>query len=130
MLTQRKRSVSTKSSIDFTEANPHAVAILPQEAGTALEKRLIAGEEIWASFPDESPADNWAEGIQTPRASVFSSWGLGNEGSLKPDIAAPGGQILSTYPQAISDYYIASGTSMATVSLAPYREKSKPSTPH
>lgn len=31
------------------------------------------------------------------RISSFSSWGLGPDLSLKPDISAPGGQIYSTY---------------------------------
>ena len=93
------------------------MALVPQDVGLALEKRLINGEEIWVTFPDDSPADNWAQGFQTPRASYFTSWGLGNDASLKPDIAGPGGAILSTFPQAIQPYLIASGTSMATVSV-------------
>ncbi|KAH9208397.1 peptidase S8/S53 domain-containing protein [Leptodontidium sp. 2 PMI_412] len=94
------------------------MALVPRDVGLALEKRLINGEEIWVTFPDDSPADNWAQGFQTPRASYFTSWGLGNDASLKPDIAGPGGAILSTFPQAIQPYLIASGTSMATPYLA------------
>ncbi|KAH7398048.1 peptidase S8/S53 domain-containing protein [Cadophora sp. MPI-SDFR-AT-0126] len=100
---------------DPAQAN---IALVPQDIGLALEKRLIAGEDIWVTFPDESPADNWAQGFQTPRASYFTSWGLANDASVKPDISGPGGGILSTYPQAIQPYLIASGTSMATPYLA------------
>ncbi|KAI7893941.1 peptidase S8/S53 domain-containing protein, partial [Mucor mucedo] len=36
--------------------------------------------------------------------SSFSSWGLGPDLSLKPDISAPGGQIYSTYPVDLGRY--------------------------
>ncbi|KAF9271142.1 hypothetical protein BGZ74_006447, partial [Mortierella antarctica] len=46
--------------------------------------------------------------------SGFSSYGLDGELRIKPDIAAPGGNIYSTYPLAMGGYVINSGTSMAT----------------
>ncbi|KAF9923390.1 hypothetical protein FBU30_006546 [Linnemannia zychae] len=46
--------------------------------------------------------------------SVFSSWGLGPELEIKPDIGAPGGYIYSTIPVAKGSYSTMSGTSMAT----------------
>lgn len=49
-------------------------------------------------------------------ASFFSSWGPSSEGALKPQILAPGGHILSTYPMNLGSYEVLSGTSMA----APY----------
>ncbi|KAF9969928.1 hypothetical protein BGZ73_007506 [Actinomortierella ambigua] len=51
--------------------------------------------------------------------SSFSSFGFDGELRLKPDLAAPGGNILSTYPLAFSDgYTVLSGTSMATPYVA------------
>ncbi|KAF9149466.1 hypothetical protein BG015_008741 [Linnemannia schmuckeri] len=46
--------------------------------------------------------------------SIFSSMGPDSELNSKPDIAAPGGQIWSTYPIKLGSYASLSGTSMAT----------------
>jgi hypothetical protein len=48
------------------------------------------------------------------KISDYSSWGPGPEMDFKPDIAAPGGLILSTWPLAMGGYNTISGTSMAT----------------
>ncbi|KAF9977144.1 hypothetical protein BGZ73_006911 [Actinomortierella ambigua] len=48
--------------------------------------------------------------------SGFSSFGLDGDLRLKPDLAAPGGNILSTYPRAKGSYAV--GTSMATPYVA------------
>ncbi len=44
--------------------------------------------------------------------SSFSSWGITEEGNLKPDLAAPGGKIYSSINN--NKYKVMSGTSMAT----------------
>ncbi|OAQ27343.1 subtilisin-like protein [Linnemannia elongata AG-77] len=46
--------------------------------------------------------------------SSFSSYGLDGELRSKPDVGAPGGKILSSYPIAQGGYSVLSGTSMAT----------------
>ncbi|KAF9954217.1 hypothetical protein BGZ72_004752 [Mortierella alpina] len=46
--------------------------------------------------------------------STFSSWGLGPELELKPDVAGPGGYIFSTVPVSQGSFSTMSGTSMAT----------------
>ena len=50
--------------------------------------------------------------------SSFSSYGLGAELDVKPDIGAPGGLIRSTYPLESGTYATVSGTSMAAPHVA------------
>lgn len=50
--------------------------------------------------------------------SSFSSYGLGPDLSLKPDIGAPGGLIRSTYPLELGGYATISGTSMSSPHVA------------
>lgn len=47
-------------------------------------------------------------------ASDFSSYGLSPDLVLKPDVAAPGGNIRSTYPLMLGGYASLSGTSMSS----------------
>lgn len=47
-------------------------------------------------------------------ASDYTEWGPSWEGYMKPEIGAPGGNILSTYLTKEGGYAILSGTSMAT----------------
>ncbi|KAI1805595.1 subtilisin-like protein [Daldinia bambusicola] len=46
-------------------------------------------------------------------ASTYTSWGPTFELDIKPQLASPGGNILSTYPVPMGSYAILSGTSMA-----------------
>lgn len=50
--------------------------------------------------------------------SSFSSYGLSPDLALKPDIAAPGGNIYSTYPLEEGGYATLGGTSMASPHVA------------
>jgi hypothetical protein len=55
------------------------------------------------------------EGAGAP--SDFSSWGFDGDLHIKPDIAAPGGKILSTYPQEKGSYNVGNVSSIARYRL-------------
>jgi len=79
-------------------------------SGESLRQLLAAGK-VTLSFDKERKAfDNPTGG----KVSSFSSWGPGPELELKPDVGAPGGLILSTWPLELGGYITISGTSMAT----------------
>ncbi|KAJ8128674.1 hypothetical protein O1611_g4961 [Lasiodiplodia mahajangana] len=46
-------------------------------------------------------------------ASTFTTWNPTFEMDVKPQVASPGGNILSTWPQTLGSYAVISGTSMA-----------------
>lgn len=86
------------------------VVLIPQADGLSLATALAAGPVSLT----------WTAGwITTPNpvgglVSDFSSYGLAADLSLKPDLGAPGGNILSTFPIEKGSYANLSGTSMAS----------------
>ncbi|KAI8215652.1 Subtilisin DY [Colletotrichum sp. SAR 10_66] len=64
-----------------------------------------SGKNVLAIASADAPA------VNTTRASSFTSWGLLNDLSVKPDITAPGGSIYSTYLD--NGWTVMSGTSMS-----------------
>ncbi|KAF2796259.1 peptidase [Melanomma pulvis-pyrius CBS 109.77] len=77
------------------------------KASTKIDVTFGGGKKIFSVVPNTASAG---------KMSTFSSWGPSFELWIKPEISAPGGLILSTYPQAKGSYAVLSGTSMA----APY----------
>ncbi|KAF8940137.1 peptidase S8/S53 domain-containing protein [Dissophora ornata] len=86
---------------------------------------FAAGAEIIAAYR-KNPANTfkWSASKKSFRIegggapSDFSSWGFDGDLHLKPDIAGPGGNILSTYPVNMGSYAIESGTSMSSPYVA------------
>jgi minor extracellular serine protease Vpr len=85
---------------------------------------LAHGEYIRDLTATELVTVTWTdERIDAPNPtgnliSSFSSYGLSPDLALKPDIAAPGGLIRSTYPLALGGYATVSGTSMSSPHVA------------
>ncbi|MFT3769397.1 MAG: S8 family serine peptidase [Minicystis sp.] len=86
------------------------VAAISKADGEELDALLAAGPVTfdWTALT-VSTANPTAGTI-----SSFSSWGLPPNLSFKPDLAAPGGSIYSTYPLELGAYASLSGTSMAS----------------
>ncbi|WP_327240713.1 S8 family serine peptidase [Streptomyces sp. NBC_01318] len=77
-------------------------------------KAAPAGTELtWGAYAG-APMTADAAGLM----DAGSSWGPGNELEFKPDVAAPGGYILSALPPAQDWYGVMSGTSMASPHVA------------
>ncbi|AEG45036.1 S8 family serine peptidase [Isoptericola variabilis] len=88
---------------------------ISQADGTALREQIAAGASVTLTWTDEEIL------VASPtagRKSSFSSYGLAPDLTLKPDLAAPGGNIYSTYPLAKGGHATLSGTSMAAPHVA------------
>ncbi|KAF5518304.1 Minor extracellular protease vpr [Colletotrichum aenigma] len=94
------------------------MALIDAKAGAAIIETVKAGGNVTADFTN--PADpNWAVGFFDAAGGIpsqYSSWGGTYELEIKPDIAAPGASIYSTYLD--KTWKVLSGTSMATPYVA------------
>jgi minor extracellular serine protease Vpr len=98
----------------------------PTVTGVPIPAIYIAqkdGELINTRLDDGPVSMTWGAiaNVPNPTAGLLSSFsasGLAADLSLKPDIAAPGGLIRSTWPVEKGSYAVASGTSMASPHVA------------
>jgi minor extracellular serine protease Vpr len=89
-------------------------AAISQADGLLIRSRLAGGAVTLTWTETRVSAPNPTGG----RISAFSSYGMSPDLTLKPDLAAPGGLIRSTWPLERGGYKILSGTSMAAPHVA------------
>lgn len=94
-----------------------AVAMVTADIGAKWIAALSAGQNVTVAMTDPATAEKSL--TLTPNnltggfLSTYTSWGPTYEVDFKPQLASPGGLILSTYPTALGSYAVLSGTSMA-----------------
>ncbi|KAL8362967.1 hypothetical protein RB601_008978 [Gaeumannomyces tritici] len=100
------------------EAGMSGVAVTTASQGKKWAAAFAAGHNITITTRDTDKSPTMA--VHMPAVvsggytSFWSTWGPSWQMNVNPNLAAPGGEILSTFPQAVGTYAVLSGTSMAT----------------
>ncbi|KAG6186757.1 hypothetical protein E4U35_002806 [Claviceps purpurea] len=91
-----------------------ATGMVTSEIGIDWVKLLQAGRKLTINVKPNMPSVFYLpNNVTGSTITTFSSWGPTWEMEFKPQIGAPGGYILSTYPVALGGYAVMSGTSMS-----------------
>lgn len=108
---------STKHPPPKPWTNDLTAALVLYEDGDWILKQFEAGHNVTLHLSTSSdPVAVPKSGYVGGRINDYSSWGPTLDGRMKPEVSAPGGTILSTYPVSKGSWAVLSGTSMA----APY----------
>jgi hypothetical protein len=120
---QNAAAKGAKYVLVYNNASPYGVpggvtptpliAAITANAGEAIIGAIKAGGNVTADFtiPPEEVIIGIENTVDPGVASAFTTMGPTNELYIKPDVAAPGGQIFSTYIGG--GWAVLSGTSMA-----------------
>ncbi|KAL2210880.1 subtilase [Sarocladium strictum] len=99
-----------------TESTKSLLAMIAADSGEAIIEAIAAGGSVKADFslnPEEIVA---VPHVTAGKPSIFTSWAGTWDLQMKPDVAAPGGQIFSAWSDG--GYNVISGTSMACPYIA------------
>lgn len=102
--------------VPLTHAFPysdHTIALVGYEGSNTILSELQKNKDLEIRLSGELIGEI---NTDSGRISVFSSWGPTSDLKIKPEIAAPGGNIYSTVEE--DDYRSMSGTSMASPHVA------------
>jgi subtilisin family serine protease len=103
--------------VDPTAFVPLPLAMITSDAGEEMVRVIANGGSVTMDF---SPLDGYVNFpfIGGGAPSYYTSWGGTWDLEMKPEIAAPGSIIASTYPTWLGSWATLSGTSMATPYVA------------
>ncbi|CAF3054778.1 unnamed protein product [Rotaria sp. Silwood2] len=112
--------ISVDSTDYWDSFDETIVGVVSKQQGITWLSYLKQGLSVKLYFSSNPPPGvvDWPNTDTGGKISKFSSWYPTNDLNVKPEIAAPGGNILSTYPSNMGAYAVLSGTSMATPYIA------------
>ncbi|KAI8649528.1 hypothetical protein NCS55_01452800 [Fusarium keratoplasticum] len=103
----------------YREDQPQNSAVILYEDGDWIMSQAEAGYDVTFEFIHNNQAISIPRsGFAGGRINDFSSWGPTLDARMKPEISAPGGSILSTWPVSSGSWATYSGTSMASPYVA------------
>ncbi|EJD39665.1 subtilisin-like protease [Auricularia subglabra TFB-10046 SS5] len=89
-------------------------ALIQDADGAFLLENFLAGTNFTIAFPPTGAFGYVPNTANGGLISDFTSYGPSFDMHFKPAVAAPGGEIMSTWPVPMGAYAVSSGTSMAT----------------
>ena len=130
-LVSRGKMTYQKKVENLYDLKPAGIVVYNNVSGGSLIAMNLTTQDMPAAFISQADGQamldapehtlSIAEGQVLPQSTVyeaseFSAWGVSPDLRLKPEIAAPGGEVFSSIPDGA--YEQSSGTSMATPQMA------------
>ncbi|KZO98808.1 subtilisin-like protease [Calocera viscosa TUFC12733] len=106
-----------ENSLAAITDNNRTISLISQADGIHIVNAIANGINITATFPQGTVA-NIANPFTGGLISTYTSIGPTYDMFFKPSVAAPGGNILSTFPVPFGSFATISGTSMSSPFIA------------